>query len=119
MELNLDKISYDGKWFDFGNGRLKIRTYPVSKQNFVMKDGNIIFLGEQSFDKFKHCLVDWDNYVKAGTEEKIILTEEVKRKVYDFRIGLTAIDDKELSISDFVITKADELFKEMVEAEKN
>lgn len=119
MELALDKISYDGKWFDFGNGRLKIRTYPASRQNFTMKDGNIVFLGEQSFDKFKHCLVDWDNYVKPGTQEKIILTDEVKRKVFDFRLGLTVVDDKELSIADFVLLKADELFKEMAEAEKN
>lgn len=119
MELNFDKPSYEGKWFEFGNGRLKIRAYPASKQNFVMKDGNIVFLGEQSLDKFKYCLMDWDNYVKAGTKEKIVLDDEVKTKVYDFRLGSAVINNKEMVISDFVILTADELFKEMVETEKN
>jgi hypothetical protein len=119
MELNFDNLSYEGRWFEFGDGRLKIRTYPASKQNFVIKDGNIVFLGEQNLDKFKHCLMDWDNYVKAGTKEKIVLNDEVKKKVYDFRLGLVVIDGKEMVISDFVMLKADELFKEMVEAEKN
>lgn len=119
MELDLDKPSYEGRWVDFGNGRLKIRAYPASKQNFITKDGNIIFLGEQTLDKFKYCLMDWDNYVKTGTQEKIILTDEVKKRLYDFRLGQAVIDGKEMTISDFVILKADELFREMTEAEKN
>jgi len=119
MELNLDKLSYDGKWFDFGNGRLKIRPYPTSEQNFVVKDGNIIFLGEQSLEKFKYCFEGWDNYVKKGTTDKIILDDVVKKKLYDFRVGKTMIGEKELSISDFVILKADEMMKETQAAEKN
>ena len=119
MELNLDKISYEGEWFEFGNGRLKIRAYPLSKQDFVIKNGNLVILGEYELAKFKYCLLDWDNYVKPGTQEKIILTDEVKQKVYDGRLGVTMIDGKELSISEFVRIKADELFEKMAEAEKN
>lgn len=120
MELNVSKCSYDGKWFDFGNGRLKVRPYPASKQNFVMKDGNVVFLGEQAFDKFKYCLEAWENYVTPAPENKPIeLTDDIKKKVFDFRLGAVKIDDKEMTISDFVITKADELFREAVETEKN
>lgn len=120
MELDISKCSYEGKWFDFGNGRLKIRAYPASKQSFAIKDGNVVFPGEQGLDRFKYCLMAWENYVTPAPENKPIeLTDEVKKKVYDFRLGPVEIDGAQVTISDFVTVKAEELFKEMIAAEKN
>lgn len=120
MELNIDKCSYDGKWYDFGNGRLKIRAYPASRQSFAVKDGNVVFPGETGLERFKYCLTAWENYVTPAPENKAItLTDEVKKKVYDFRLGETEIDGKLMSISDFVTLKSDELFREMIVSEKN
>ena len=120
MELNIAKNPYDGKWFDFGNGRLKIRPYPASKQGFAIRDGNVVFPGEQTLNMFLYCLEAWENYVTPAPENKPIeLTAEVKKKIFDFRLGSTVIDGNELTISDFVTLKADELFREALEAEKN
>jgi hypothetical protein len=119
MELNISKCSYEGEWFDFGNGRLKIRPYPASKQQFAIRDGAVVFGGEQGFDKFRYCLTAWENYVTPGDQKPIDLTDDVKRKIFDFRLGAVTIDDKTVTISDFVLQKADELFSRAVDAEKN
>jgi len=120
MELSIPKSPYEGKWFDFGNGRLKIRAYPASKQGFAVKDGNVVFPGETGLERFKYCLEAWENYVTPAPENSpIALTDDVKKKVYDFRLGAVAIDGKDVTIADFVILKSDELLKEAVTAKKN
>lgn len=120
MELNLKEYSYEGQWFDFGNGRLKIRPYPASKMDFAFNDGNIIISGEQSWEKFKYCLMAWENYVTPAPEHKPIeLSDEVKKKVFDFHLVSVMIDDKEVTMSAFVVSKADELFTKAVIVEKN
>jgi hypothetical protein len=119
MELDISKCIYDGKWFDCGNGKLKIRPYPASKLAFVVKDGGAVFSGEQNFEKFKFCLVAWEGFVTPAPENKpITLNDDVKKKIFDFRISVKD-GDKEVFISDFVTEKADELFKEAQVAEKN
>lgn len=111
MDLKLEKVSYDGEWFDFGDMRVKVRPYPASKVILTIKDGAFMVSGEQNLNKFIHCLVDWENKEK--------LTGEVKRKIFDFRLGKTEIDGTEICLSDFVIQKADEMFAKVEAAEKN
>jgi hypothetical protein len=111
MDLKLDKVSYDGEWFNFGDMRVKVRPYPASKVTLVIKDGAFMISGEQNLNKFQHCLVEWENTEK--------LTNEVKRKVFDFRLGKAEIDGADTCLADFVIQKADELFRKIEAAEKN
>lgn len=120
MELKISKISYDARLFDYGTtgAKLKIRPYPASKNNFIFRQGGgMVLSGENSFDKFAHCLVDWEGFGEDG--KPIPLTDEVKKKVFDFQIGKTTIDGEEITLSAFVIQKADELAAEMGELEKN
>ena len=117
MKLQLEKASYEGRWFDFGDGRLKIRPYPASKSTFAIKDGVVIFFGEQNLDKFTYCLMAWEGMDAEG--KPVELTKEAKRKVYDFRLGKATIGGAEIQMSDFVIQKADEMLAEAQEAEKN
>lgn len=123
MELNLGTVSYDGKWFDFGGGRLKVRPHPGSKVNFAIKNGVSVVLGEQTFDKFAYCLEAWEGFTAPARDgkpgEPIVLDDTVKRKIFDFRIGKAVVDGAEVVLVDFVITKADELFAEIRGAEKN
>lgn len=121
MDLNISGVSYEGKWFDFGDGRLKIRPYPASKTNFIFKDGGAVLSGEQGFEKFNYCLESWEGFVAKDDEAKkpIELTEDVKRKVFDFRLGSIKDGDQEITMPDFVFARADELLKGIVAAEKN
>jgi len=112
MDLKLDKVSYDGEWFEFGDMRLKVRPYPASRSMLTVRDGAIIISGMENFNKFAYCLVEWE-----GTADK--LTAEIKKKIYDFRLGRTKIDDNDICMSDFVIQKADELFQKAEALEKN
>jgi len=117
MNLNLENVSYDGRWFEFDDVRLKIRPYPASKMSFMIKDGNAIIAGEYGLEKFMYCLMAWEwlDAEKKAAE----LTKEVKQKIYDFRLGKATIDGEEISLSDFVTNKADELFIEASANQKN
>ena len=119
MDLELNTVSYEGKWFDFGNARLKIRPFPASRVNLRYKEGAVILAGENTLEKFRYCLQAWEGFVSSGDAKPIELTDEIKRKVFDFRLGSVKIGEQDMTISDFVISKADELFLEMVSAEKN
>jgi hypothetical protein len=111
MDLKLDKVSYSGEWFDFGDMKIKVRPYPASKTTLAIKDGVFMIFGEQNLSKFIYCLIEWDNAEK--------LTKEAKEKIYDFRLGKAEIDGAETCLADFVIQKADELFRKIEAAEKN
>ena len=119
MELNISKCTYEGQWFHFGDGRLKIRPYPASKQSFSYRDGAVLVPGSAAMDKFKFCLMEWDSFVQPGTKDPIELTDEVKTKIFDFKLGTAVIDGEEVSMADFVLMKADDLFRLKGEAEKN
>lgn len=119
MKLNLAKVSYDGKWFDFGESKLKIRPYPASRAEVAFKDGARIYSGDAAWDMFSYCLEAWDQVTDA--EGKALkLTSEVKKQVYDFRLGETTLPDgSELPISDFVLMTARKLTGEIEADAKN
>lgn len=121
MELNIGKNIYEGQWFDFGDGKLKIRAYPASKSSFAWKDGAIVFSGDLNFEKFRYCLIEWEGFVARGDKDKkpLALTDEIKRKIFDFNIGSVLIDGKEISMAAFVISRADEMMGAAEAAEKN
>ena len=110
MILDIDKISYEARWFDFQDGRLKIRPYPASMNDITIKVGKgMIFSGEESLKMFEYCLIDWEGIVGAD-DKPIPCTDEVKRKVYDFQMG---------GISAFVLTKVREFDTVKESAEGN
>jgi len=114
MQLKFEKAAYEGKWFDFGDGKLKIRPYPASKQAFAIKDGVFIVYGEQNLEKFIYCLTAWEGF--TGEDKKPVeLTKDLKKQIFDFRLCKSG----EVTMSDFVIQKADELFIEAQGQEKN
>lgn len=119
MDLSISKCSYEGKWYDFGStgARVRVRAYPASRSNIMFKEGAVLVSGEASFDKFSYCLVGWEGFGENG--KPIELTEDVKKKIFDFHIGSVTIDGKEVVLSAFVIQKAEELLLEMGELEKN
>jgi len=120
MELNIGKVSYEGQWFDFGNGRVKIRPLPATKLNFTVRDGGTMIAGEQSFDRFRYSLEAWENFTTPAPDLKPIdLTDEVKRKLFDFRVGSAVIDGQEVALVDFVAQKAQEILAGIQSAEKN
>jgi len=119
MELDINKCTYDGQWFDFGNGRLKIKPYPASKQDISFSGNTITFSGKQTFDRFCYCLVEWDKFSTPAPENKpIALTDEVKKKVFDFNLGAEKVDDVVMTIPEFVTMKAKELFDSIREKEQ-
>jgi len=119
MKLDLAKAVYEAQWFDFGPGtRLKIRPYPATLSNMAFRDGAIVIAGASSFDMFQHCLVDWEG-VNDADDKPLKLTPEVKKKVFDFRLGQQEIDGNTLSISDFVLRKAREISDSIEADEKN
>lgn len=114
MKIDIGKASYDGRWYEFGEARLKIRAYPMSRQDVAIKDGAIIISGDASADMFNYCLVEWEG-VTGADNEPLKLTADVKKKVYDFKLG--QVDDR--SISEFVILTARKLQMEIETDTKN
>lgn len=106
MKIDLNKANYDGDWYEFGGIRLKIRPFPMSRADVSFKDGAVVISGDSSHDMFAYCLVDHEGLVDADGKP-IKLTPEVKKKIYDFKLG-RSIDENgdEASLSDFVIRKA-------------
>jgi hypothetical protein len=114
MKLNLEKAAYEGRWFDFADGKLKIRPYPASKTAFAIKDGAFIVYGEQNLEKFIYCLTAWEG-ITYDDGKPLELTKELKKQIFDFRLCKSGDE----TMSDFVIQKADELFAEAQGQEKN
>ena len=86
MIIDLAKVSYDGRWYDFGGGRLKIRPYPMSKADIIFKDGDVVISGDESCEMFDYCLTEWEG-VNDAEGKAIALTSAIKRTIYDFRLG--------------------------------
>lgn len=114
MKIDLSKASYDGRWYEFGESRLKIRPYPLSRADVALKDGAVVFSGDASMDMFSYCLTEWEGVVGAdGTVLK--LTPDVKKKLYDFKLGRVDED----SLPDFVLRTARALTEEIGTDTKN
>lgn len=114
MKIDLNKASYEGKWFDFGESRLKIRPYPLSRTEVTFKDGAVVFGGAAAMDMFVYCLTEWEGVVDAEGKS-LKLTEDVKKKIYDFKLG--RMDDD--TLSDFVLKTARVLTEEIGADTKN
>jgi len=118
MKIDLNKASYDGKWFDFGEARLKIRPYPMSRTDVAFKDGAVVFSGDASMDMFTYCMVEWEGVVDADGQP-LKLTPDVKKKLYDFKLGKADIDGAETNLSDFVLRTARSMTEEIGADTKN
>lgn len=119
MKIDLGKVSYDGRWFEFGEGRLKIRPYPASRTDVAFKDGAVIFSGDAAHDMFGYCLEAWEGVTDADGKD-IKLTAAVKKQVYDFRLGkATEADGTEITLADFVLKTARALIAELEADTKN
>ena len=119
LKLNMD-LSYDATWFDFETGEpinepipdkpsLKIKPYPFSKANIIVRDGGMILSGEDQCQTFKESLVAM-NAIVGADDKPLPCTDEVKQKIYDFRMG---------GIPDFVIGKIREFRASKDAKEKN
>lgn len=120
MELNLKNLTYDAIWYDHTNVpdwpyeqdvRLKIKTYPLSRSNITWRNGAMIMDGGNQLQAFLESLVDFEGIVDAAGP--LQCTEEVKRKIYDFRQG------RPVSISSVVLAIAQGLRERVEDAEKN
>ncbi len=107
MKLELDKFSYEGKEYEYKESKLTIRPYSESNEGTVSigLDGSI---RRDNWKRFNYCLTKWD--VVGADEKPLPLTEDVKRKVYDFDIE---------GIKTFVLMKINELEAEGRELKKN
>ena len=109
MKVELSGLSYEAKWFDFDDCKLKIRPYPASMMNLVVRDGSMVLAGKDSIEIFKHCLTEWKDVV--GDDGKpLVLSDEVKTTLYDFKVS---------GIADFVINKNAEISRQKEASEKN
>jgi len=119
MKIDITKVSYEGREFEFGEAKLTIRPYPMSRQDVTIKDGAIILSGTSARDMFSYCLTKWDNVIGAD-DQPLKLTADVKQKIYDFK--LVTIEDAEgekLSMADFVIRTARDMSGEIASDTKN
>lgn len=118
MKIDLNKASYEGKWFDFGESRLKIRPYPLSRTDVAFKDGAMVFSGDASLEMFIYCLTEWEQVVDADGKP-LKLTADVKKKIYDFGLGSITEDEKVETLSGFVLKKARSMTEEIGAETKN
>ena len=122
MKLTIGKYG-EGKWFDFGDGKLKIRPYPASMSNVQANiDGFVVISGEDQLKAFMFCLQEWENFKEEedGIPEKdwkeIKLTDKVKRYIYDYP---DLVDDEGTGISIFVLQKGKIAAETLEQEEKN
>jgi hypothetical protein len=120
MKIDLTKVSYEGKVFDFGKAKLTIRPYPQSRADIAFnKNGERVFSGANARDMFTYCLTDWDN-VFGADDQPLKLTEDIKNKIYDFKLSTVKNEKGEdVSMSDFVINTARELTEGIAADTKN
>ncbi len=109
MKLDLSELSYEAKWYEFGDCKLFIRPLPNTMSSVTIRDGELIIEGRERFASFNHCLVDWKNVVDENGKD-LPCTEEVKRKVFDFGLG---------GISGFVLDQAGSFQERKADQEKN
>jgi len=119
LKLDTD-LSYDGRWYDFETGEvvegpgpenacLKIRPQPFSASSITIRDGAMVISGEDQCQRFKDALEEMAHVVGADGKP-LPCTDEVKQKIYDFRLG---------GIADFVLNKIWEFHRAKEREEKN
>ena len=109
MQLDITDLTYEGTWYDFGDGKLKIRPYPASKSDVVFRDGSLVITGENQYEIFSYCLEEWKDFVDADGKP-LALTDAVKQKVFDFQLA---------GIPLFVLNKVRRFEQEKAGREKN
>lgn len=120
-KLNLELIKE--KWYDLKgeNGEdfsLKIRPYPASKQNMVMRRSEdqdkteFIVVGEDQKKMFCYCLTDAKG-LKDGNDNPLALTEQIKGFIYDNEEIL------QTGIKNFVLSTVQGVKQKQEEIEKN
>lgn len=115
MKLDFTDLSYDGKWEDLDKDtKLKIRIYPSSLMNVVMRDGDQVISGLDARKAFIYSLQGWKG-VTDLTGKALPCTDAVKEKIFEFA---TKIPDFR-RITDFVVTKSIGMQAEKERQEKN
>jgi len=109
MRLDVSKETYEAKWYDFNGCRLRIRPYGIGQGDIVFRDNELVQRGEDRWKMFDYSLVAWEG-VTDQNGEKLALTAEVKRRVFDFGLG---------GIATFVILKNSEFLVDKQDQEKN
>jgi len=110
MKIDLKACSYEGRWFDFEDCRLKVRPCPESMADVVVQDGALVVAGNRQAKIFCYCLEDWEKVADADGKP-IVCTDEVKKKIFDFDLGGGMVA--------FVLQKARELKLGREALEKN
>lgn len=120
MQLKIDKTLYDAEWCKFGDIELNIRPYPMSRADVTIKQGGFVVSGSGNFDRFDYCLVGHKGLTDADGKT-LELTQDVKKLIYDFRLGRTYVEemDATMSISEFVLYKSRQKSGEIETETKN
>lgn len=116
MELSFSELSYDAKWYEYKDAELEIRPYPSSLTNAMISRDQESFMlsGAEQCKMFIYCLTGWRKVVDAnGNAFK--LTDEVKKKIFDFRI-----QNREFAeLVNFVLSQNASIAIQKEEQEKN
>jgi len=84
MKLDFTNLSYDGKWYPFHKGKLKIRHFPNSLMGTTIENGQQVVSGNEQCRAFKYSLEDMKDFTDANNKP-LKCTEEVKQKIFDFQ----------------------------------
>jgi hypothetical protein len=111
MQFSVTDLSYDGKWYRFSDDvELKIRPFPLRMGKVLLQDGALVFSQKEQCAVFEHSLEAWKGVV--GSDGEVLpCTEEVKRKIFDFRLAPDLVQ--------FVVNKAREFLSAKETQEKN
>lgn len=115
MKLDFTNLSYDAKWHDFAKDcQLKIRIYPSSLTNVIIRDGDQMISGSDQRKAFIYCLQGWKD-VTGADDKALPCTDAVKEKIFDF----ATVNPDFRAIVDFVIMKSILIQAEKEKQEKN
>jgi hypothetical protein len=114
MKIDIAKASsYEGREYDYGEAKLTIRPYPRSRADVMVKDGSLIITGNSMRDMFVYCLTKWEG-VTGDNDQPLKLTDDVKRKIYDYKLGSIVDENGEtVAMADFVNAKVREFDNEI------
>lgn len=102
MKLDFTDLSYDGKWYDFvKEAKLKIRIYPNSLTNVIIREGDQMISGLDQRKAFLYCLEGWKGITDAKGKA-LPCTDLVKEKIFDFATKVLEFR----TIVDFVLMKS-------------
>jgi hypothetical protein len=110
MRFSVTDLSYDGKWFEFGDAQLKIKPFPLSRGKVLLNDGSLVISHKEQYEIFRYALEDWKN-VTGADGEALKCTNEVKKALYDFGLATDLVR--------FVIDTAENFLTRKEVLEKN